>query len=61
MFGASVNLAARLTDITEPSSVWVDATTAQLLVGDPRYALTALPPRDVEGLGTIEPVALNRA
>lgn len=61
VFGASVNLAARLTDITEPSSVWVDATTARLLAGDPRYALTALPPREVEGLGTIEPVALRRA
>lgn len=61
VFGASVNLAARLTDITEPSSVWVDTTTARLLADDPRYVLTALPPRDVEGLGTVEPVALGRA
>ncbi|WP_318529987.1 biotin--[acetyl-CoA-carboxylase] ligase [Cellulomonas sp. SG140] len=61
VFGASVNLAARLTDITDPSSVWVDATTAALLADDPRYVLTALPPRDVEGLGTVEPVALGRA
>lgn len=61
VFGASVNLAARLTDITDPSSVWVDTTTARLLADDPRYVLTALPPRDVEGLGTVEPVALARA
>ncbi|OJV57194.1 MAG: adenylate/guanylate cyclase domain-containing protein [Cellulomonas sp. 73-145] len=61
VFGASVNLAARLTDITEPSSVWVDITTARLLADDPRYVLTALPPREVEGLGTVEPVALGRA
>lgn len=61
VFGASVNLAARLTDITEPSSVWVDTVTARLLADDPRYVLTAQPPRDVEGLGTIEPVALSRA
>lgn len=61
VFGASVNLAARLTDITDPSSVWVDTTTARLLADDPRYVLTALPPRDVEGLGAVEPVALRRA
>ena len=61
VFGPSVNLAARLTDITDPSSVWVDVPTAQLLGADPRYVLTSLPPRDVEGLGTVEPVALARA
>jgi adenylate cyclase len=61
VFGPSVNLAARLVDIAEPTAVLVDRDTAGLLAGDARFALTAQPEREVQGLGTIEPVRLQRA
>ncbi|GII99578.1 adenylate cyclase [Sediminihabitans luteus] len=61
VFGTSVNLAARLTDIAEPSTVLIDRDTAAALRGDPRFALTAQPEREVQGLGVIEPVRLQRA
>jgi adenylate cyclase len=61
VFGPSVNLAARLVDIADPTTVLVDRDTAGMLAGDQRFALTAQPEREVQGLGTIEPVRLQRA
>jgi len=61
VFGASVNVAARLTDVAEPSTVLTDQATAALLEGDPRYVLLAQPARDLAGLGTIEPVRVSAA
>lgn len=61
VFGPSVNLAARLVDIAEPTTVLVDRGTAGLLAGDTQFALAAQPEREVQGLGTIEPVRLQRA
>lgn len=61
VFGPSVNLAARLTDVAEPSTVLVDATTAQVLGGDPRYRLTEQPPRDLAGVGEVVPYRLESA
>ncbi len=61
VFGPSVNLAARLVDIAEPTTVLVDRETAGLLAGDQRFALTAQPETEVQGLGTIEPVRLQWA
>jgi len=61
VFGPSVNLAARLVDIADPTTVLVDRDTAGMLARDPRFALTAQPEREVQGLGTIEPVRLQWA
>ncbi|MGC5167355.1 adenylate/guanylate cyclase domain-containing protein [Luteimicrobium sp. DT211] len=61
VFGPSVNLAARLVDIADPGSVLVDRGTAGLLADDARFALTARPGVEVQGLGAIEPVQLQRA
>lgn len=61
VFGASVNLAARLTDIAEPSTVLVDRATANLLMPHPDFALTAQAEREVQGLGRVEPVRLQWA
>ncbi|RYV52028.1 adenylate/guanylate cyclase domain-containing protein [Pengzhenrongella frigida] len=59
VFGASVNVAARLTDIAEPSTVLTDQATAALLAQDPRFALTPQPARDLAGLGSIAPVRVS--
>jgi adenylate cyclase len=61
VFGPSVNLASRLTEIAEPATVLMDRQTAALLAGDARFALTIQPERKVHGLGVIEPVRLQRA
>lgn len=61
VFGSSVNLAARLTDVAEPSTVLVDAATARVLGGDPRYRLTEQPARDLAGLGEVVSYRLERA
>lgn len=61
VFGVPVTLAARLTDIAAPSSVWTDAATAAVLAGDERFAASPVGPRDVEGLGRVEPFVLTRA
>ncbi|MBO3096615.1 adenylate/guanylate cyclase domain-containing protein [Cellulomonas dongxiuzhuiae] len=61
VFGPSVNLAARLTDVAEPSTVLVDAGTAQVLSGDPRFALTPQPARDLAGVGEVLPYRLESA
>jgi adenylate cyclase len=61
VFGPDVNLASRITELAEPSTVIVDPPTAALLSSSSRYALTAQPPRAVQGIGTITPVRLQRA
>jgi len=61
VFGPSVNLAARLTDVADPSTVLVDASTAQVLGGDPRFRLTEQPVRDLAGVGEVVPFRLESA
>lgn len=61
VFGASVNVAARLTDIALPSTVLTDESTAALLAGDDRFRLEPQPPRELSGLGTIAPVLVRAA
>lgn len=56
VFGPSVNLAARLTDIAEPSTVLTDQDTARLLAGEPGLVLTGLAERELDGIGRIGPV-----
>jgi len=61
VFGASVNLAARLTDIAEPNTVLTDPATAALLERDPRFVLEPQPARELAGLGSIAPVLVRAA
>ncbi|GIG40346.1 adenylate/guanylate cyclase domain-containing protein [Cellulomonas phragmiteti] len=61
VFGPSVNLAARLTDVADPSTVLVDAVTAQVLGGDPRFRLTQQSPRELAGVGEVVPYRLESA
>ncbi|WP_298459427.1 adenylate/guanylate cyclase domain-containing protein [uncultured Cellulomonas sp.] len=61
VFGASVNVAARLTDIAQPSTVLTDEVTAGLLAGDGRFVLEPQPARELAGLGTIAPVLVRHA
>ena len=61
VFGAPVNVAARLTDIAAPSTVLTDQVTASLLAGDDRFVLEPQPARELSGLGTIAPVRVRSA
>jgi adenylate cyclase len=61
VFGPSVNLAARLTDIADPSAVLTDTATAELLEGDARFVVEPQPERELAGIGPIAPVLLRSA
>lgn len=61
VFGASVTLAARLVAMAEPSAVWTDRATAEALADDEHFAAAPAVPRDVAGLGRVEPFVLRRA
>jgi adenylate cyclase len=61
VFGPTVNLAARLTDIAEPSTVLVDVETAHALANDPGVVLEPLEPVELHGLGLVQPVRLSAA
>jgi adenylate cyclase len=60
IFGQTVNLASRLTSLARPGTVVVDRATADDLSGEPGFALAALWPRPVRGLGVVEPYVLTR-
>lgn len=61
VFGPAVNLASRLTDQAEPTTVLVDKPTADILAASSsRYALTKQPEREVPGIGPLAPVRLQR-
>jgi len=61
VFGRPVNLAARLTDIADPSAVLTDPATAALLAGHAEFATVPQPERDLEGIGLFTPVLLREA
>jgi adenylate cyclase len=61
VFGPHVNLAARLTDIAEPSTVLTDTATASVLAGDRRFVVEPQPARDLAGIGSVTPVRLTAA
>jgi adenylate cyclase len=61
VFGVPVTLAARLNAMAAPSTVWTDVETAEVLAADRRFTTEALPPREAEGLGRVEPFVLRRA
>ncbi|WP_053206976.1 adenylate/guanylate cyclase domain-containing protein [Jiangella muralis] len=53
VFGTPTNLAARLTALAERNTVLVDDATAKELAAVPAFALRALPPTTVRGLGVV--------
>ena len=53
VFGSTVNLASRLTALARPGSTLVDDAVARALGGDPRFAVRALRPRPLRGLGLV--------
>lgn len=61
VFGPSVNVAARLTDVADPSTVLTDPATARLLLDAPGMLLEPLPERELEGIGALAPVRIRRA
>ncbi len=58
VFGASVNVAARLTDEAAPGTVLTDAPTASFLTG---FELEPLPEREIPGIGPLAPVRVAGA
>lgn len=61
VYGAPVNLAARLTPEARPGEVLVDEGTAALLAEEPDLRLTPLDERDLPGVGPTVPSRLERA
>jgi len=59
VFGRPVNLAARLTDIADPSAVLTDPATAELLAGRPGLETVPQPERELQGIGRFTPVLLR--
>lgn len=49
MYGATVNIAGRLTSICRPGWVLVDRVMAEALRDDPRFTLRARRPESVRG------------
>ncbi|NED15570.1 adenylate/guanylate cyclase domain-containing protein [Streptomyces sp. SID9124] len=60
VYGAAVNIAARLTAVARPASVLVDTALAGELAGRAAYALRALRPVSVRGYSRLRPVLLRR-
>jgi adenylate cyclase len=63
VFGATVNLAARLADVAEPGAVLMDQASAATLARAGMTGIALVPqfPTEVSGLGLVAPVELRRA
>jgi class 3 adenylate cyclase len=60
IFGTTVNLAARLTAIAEPSSVVTDADTARILERDDAFRFSGRQDLNLQGLGEVGVVEMHR-
>ncbi|MDR1799061.1 MAG: adenylate/guanylate cyclase domain-containing protein [Bifidobacteriaceae bacterium] len=60
VFGPTVNLASRLTDLAGRSQVWVDSRTAEVLEAEAPLRLVRLEQVAVEGVGLVRPYRLER-
>lgn len=58
IYGATVNMAARLTAIAEPHQVLCDHLTAQVLAGDERFVIAEEEPVHLHGFGDVTPYDL---
>lgn len=61
VFGTTVNRAARLTSVARPGTVLVDDRIATELATGSGFEMTALPARELHGLGPVTPWTLRRA
>ncbi len=63
VFGTTVNLASRLTEMARPGTTLVDAGLAAELAAldDEAYAVARIPRRRAQGLGVIQPYVLRRS
>nr|WP_229849710.1 adenylate/guanylate cyclase domain-containing protein [Streptomyces termitum] len=61
VYGAAVNIAARLTAVARPGTVLVDTAFAGELAGTTAYSLKALRPVSVRGYSRLRPVLLRVA
>ncbi|TXS49996.1 adenylate/guanylate cyclase domain-containing protein [Streptomyces sp. t39] len=61
VYGATVNVAARLTAVARPGTVLVDTAFAGELAGAAAYTLRALRPVSVRGYSRLRPVLLRAA
>jgi adenylate cyclase len=61
VYGATVNLASRLTALAQPGTVVTDPGTAHLLGGDPGLVLVPQRRRQVRGFGDLTPLLIARA
>ncbi|MGO2632622.1 MAG: adenylate/guanylate cyclase domain-containing protein [Galactobacter sp.] len=59
IYGATVNMAARLTAMAEPGEVLTDHLTSRVLAGDDRFVLTAHGAVELKGFGTVTPYDLS--
>lgn len=60
VFGTTVNLASRLTALTEPNTILADPALAAALGQHPNFQLTTIGTRDIRGIGTMAPALLRR-
>jgi adenylate cyclase len=61
LYGPVVNLASRVTVIALPGTVVVGPEVAELLAGDPAYALRPMRPRYLKNIGRVRLQVLRRA
>lgn len=64
VFGPTVNLASRLSDVAPPGGVLTDMATADVLRAAPEgklYTLVRAPAAELQGLGTVTPIEVRRA
>ena len=61
VFGATVNIASRLTSIARPDSVLVDRAMAEVLGADEAFTLKAVRPESVRGYHHLRPWRLRAA
>jgi adenylate cyclase len=60
LFGSTVNLASRLTDVARPGTVLVNDDLARILVGEDGYDLRRVHLRPLKGIGAVDAYALRR-
>jgi adenylate cyclase len=60
VFGSTVNLASRLTNLASPGTVLVDRDTADALAGNEDFALDPERTRAVRGVGLVRPGVVRR-
>ena len=60
MFGRSVNLAARVSDVAPPGETYVTEAVAEALAGSP-VAVEPVAPADLQGIGAVTLFRVIRA